>query len=123
MISVKHSNKYITSIQRGKKLDIKDIYQHFMLSLNFPLLLLGLVLSILSPSLSNLFLLCSTPPSLLIGIGHNHSKRHKTGSEEIAAGVAVFLVALCSGNQKGQTYLRLRLSGALTDADEVNMDV
>ena len=46
-----------------------------------------------------------TPP-LTIGSGPKNSKRQKTGSEEIAAGVAVVLVDLCSGNQKGQKYLK-----------------
>ena len=41
--------KQKTSIQRGRKLNIKIIYQHFILSLKFSLLLLVLVLSILLP--------------------------------------------------------------------------
>ena len=44
------------------------------------------------------------PP--LVGIVPNHSKRHKTESEDIASGVAVVLVDLCSGNQKVHNYLR-----------------
>ena len=37
---------------------------------------------------------------------NNHSKRQETGSEEITAGLAVVLVAFCSGNQKGENNLR-----------------
>ena len=43
-----------------------------------------------------------TPPSL-VGIGPKHSKRQKTVSEELSAGLVVVAVALCSGNQKGQS--------------------
>ena len=62
MITSKHSKKYKNSIQRGRKLDLKGIYQHPLLSLKFTLLLLGIVLSILSPPIYNLFLLFSIPP-------------------------------------------------------------
>ena len=44
-------------------------------------------------------------PLIFCVIGPKHSKRQKTGSEEIESVVAGVLVALCSGNQKGQKYL------------------
>ena len=65
------------SIQRGRKLDLKGIYQHSMLSLNYTLFLLAIVLYMLSPPISNLFLLCSVPPPPLIGIGPKHSTRQR----------------------------------------------
>ena len=38
----------------------------------------------------------------VVGIGPKHSKRHKTVSKEISAGVAGVLVDFFSENQKGQ---------------------
>ena len=52
------------------------------------------------------FLVVVTPPSIYHQAFKNtknkHSKRQKTGSEDIEAGVAVVLVGLCSGDQKGK---------------------
>ena len=69
--------KHKNSIQRGIKLDLKVIYQHYMLSLKCPILLLELVLSVLYLQISNLLLLCSIPCPTLVGILPKHSKRHK----------------------------------------------
>ena len=47
-------------------MDPKGISQYFMLSLKCPILLLLVVLSILSHPIYNIFLLCSTPPPLVL---------------------------------------------------------
>ena len=105
-LASKNSKNSKTSIQRGKKLGLKGISRHFMLSIKCALLLLGLVLSILSSYISNLSLLCSTPPSRCCYWNQSH-KEAENGSEDIAAGVAVVLVAFCSQTQKGGGgYLR-----------------
>ena len=64
------------------------------------------------------------PPMLnplpsLVGIVPKHSKRQKTGSEDIAAGVAVSLVALYSGNHN----LKIILESSIIDYNEVKMYV
>ena len=96
-----------------------------MLSLQCPLLILGLLLSILPPTnLQPLPPLFNPPLLPIVGIGPKHSKRHKTESKEISAVVVVVLVDLCSGNQKRQKYLKMDcLEYDPTNADEVDMDV
>ena len=50
-----------------------------------------------NPNFKTLTPLFNPPPP--VGIGTKHSKIQKIGSGEIAAGVAIVLVALCSGNK------------------------
>ena len=76
MITIPKDNKQVykkaeKSIQRGKKLDPKGIYQHFLLSQKCPILLLRCVLSIIYPQISNLFLipLLLNNPYPLVEIG------------------------------------------------------
>ena len=66
--AIKHSIRQKTSIQRGRKLDLKGISQHYMFSYKFPLLLIMHALSILYPQITILFLLpppFNSPPPLL----------------------------------------------------------
>ena len=58
--------KQKTIIQRGRKLDLMRISQHFMLSLMCPLILLVLVLSILLTQILKRLLLYSIHPPLLV---------------------------------------------------------
>ena len=81
-----------TSIQRGRKLDLKGISQHFMLK-SVPCSSLDFYSQSYSPLISNLFILCPTPSppcwdwtQAFKKAENKDSKRQKTGPEEIAAG-------------------------------------
>ena len=58
----------------------------------------------------------------LLGIGPKHSKRQKTGSEEILAGLAVVLVALCSGNQRRIFFDTDHLASSQKKSDGLKTD-
>ena len=94
-----------------------------MLSLKCPLLLLGFFLSIISPPISNLFLVCSTPPYTLLGLGPIIQRQIKLYLKRLQQEQKQCWWLCGQGIIRETVFETDHLAAAATNADELNIYV